>query len=117
MRAVTYLTDERDWSRGLDEAKSLETLRAVVAGWMPFVPDALAVVEQMDARDFGAWRAALAAERKGRFAGEDAAQRFGELMIPTALLRASMLARQLHVPVGAMLLRIQDLGKLAELLS
>jgi hypothetical protein len=113
--AVTYMTEERDWSRALDDAKSLETLRAVVVGWMPFVPDALAIVNRMDSRAFEKWRDGLAMERKGQFAGVEFQERFGALALPTALIRGSQGADRYKVPLGLYLIRVRDHGKLDEL--
>lgn len=115
MSAVTYLTEAKDWARALDKGSDLETLRAIVAGWAPFVPDAALVVDAMDAAAFRVWRDGLALERKGTFAGEEHAVRFGNLVIPTALLNGQLLADQYKVPLGALLLRIQQLGRLDEL--
>jgi hypothetical protein len=115
MSAISYLSEATDWAKGLTEARSLETLRAVVAGWSPFVPEAEAVVNEMDARDFDIWRDGLAKERKGVFAGEDFAGRFGALMMPTALLRGELLAAQYKAPLGAILIRCHETGHLEEL--
>lgn len=113
MSCVGYLTDERAWSRALTEAKSLETLRAVVSGWMPFVRDAQAVVEQMGERDFQQFRVGLMDERRGVFAGETWARQFGAVIMPETLIHATLMAQQFGVPLGTALLRMQQEGKVA----
>lgn len=112
MSAVGYMTSERDWSKALDEAKSLETLQAVVAGWAPYVPDAQAVVDAMEPSDFERWRDCLAIERKGRFAGEEFAHDFGALLIPGNLIRGSQLADTYKVPLGTALIKLREIGKI-----
>jgi hypothetical protein len=83
---------------------------AWLAGWMPFVPDALAVVNGMNASAFDEWQRGLRIERKRGFAGEEWIKRFGALLLPEQLIRASLKAHELSVPMGAVLIRMQEVA-------
>jgi hypothetical protein len=101
---ITDLTSEREWNKALDEAATLVQLQEVVRAWMPYVPDALAIVEQMDDDDFLAWRLGLSCERKHVFAGPDWVTRFGALAMPIVLGDATLYAQNVHRPFGGVLL-------------
>jgi hypothetical protein len=110
---VHHLTTERDWSRGLDEAASLDALRDHVARWMPFVPDAKKLVTYMDEESFFTWRLGLSVERElAKQKREPSApahfawmEQFATLLVPTILGDATLMGTNLHVPLGTILLR------------
>lgn len=105
---VHYLTEESDWKAALDTGMTLERLRANVGEWEPFVPDAAEIVAAMDGDGFERWRAGLATERQGAFAGEPFAVEFGALLIPGNLIRASQLSHTYHVPLGCALIKMAE---------
>lgn len=112
--SVGYLTDAKDWSRALDGADSIAALQAVCADWMPYVPDAVAVAGKMDAAAFDRWRVGLAKERKRReWRGQmEWVEEFGELVLPTNLLQAAMVAEQYKTPLGVALIQMENAGVL-----
>ena len=90
---------------------SPEPLFAFCRQWAEIAPDA---ADQVNAADFS-WehlRYVMEMERRGRFSGEGAARRFGAILIPTALMDASMVAMQFGVPVGLALNRLVEHGAL-----
>ncbi len=112
MTTVSYLTDEKEWSRGLSDSHDLTALREFVASWAPYVPDAQAIVKKMDDADYLRWSDGLFTERQGNFAGESFAKEFGALLLPGNLLKATMAAMQFKVPLGTALIRLSELKKL-----
>jgi hypothetical protein len=111
---IGHVTDDPapSWNAGLDGAGSLKELRAFVRGWPTLAPDAIAAARAMKAADWDDWRRGLASERKGEFAGEAWADKFGALLIPRRMLRASALASQFFVPFGVAWIRLRDLNLL-----
>jgi len=115
---VTYVTTEKDWSRGLDAAETPEQLVAYVGSWAPFVPDAAAIAMGLMVlappqrqRAWMAWRTGLARERERKPNGKPWMKRWGPLLIPEKLLDASLLARAAHVPLGTALIRMSEVQK------
>jgi len=102
---VTHMTSEQDWVRAVDEAATLADLRELTLAWEPFVPDAKAVAYGMTEDDWLAFRLGLSLERKAQFAGAEWAARFGYILQPAVLGDATLMALNLHVPLGTVLLR------------
>lgn len=120
MNAVTFdkpsfMADEEAWVRALDYAVHAETpvtFKKRLAVWLPFFPDAAAVIDAMvsNPRRYDAFRRGMQAERDKHFAGEEWAREFGAILAPANALRASVLAVRAHVPWGAALVRIAGVG-------
>jgi hypothetical protein len=66
----------------------------------------------MKREDFRQWRKGLAKERKGQFAGEDFAIRFGALLLPELLLKVGMVAVIFNAPWGCAYIRMKEAGQL-----
>lgn len=94
----TIDTNEQDYSKGLTEAKSLTALNAFLDLWVPYVPDAKAVVNKMTDSDFKDFKKGLEIERSGKFAGENWAHRYGSVLLPENLMKATLLADQFQAP-------------------
>jgi hypothetical protein len=114
MTPITYTSEQpQDWAEALWRASTLSHLRDVCAAWEKLCPDAKAVVDGMKTReDFRQWRKGLAKERKGEFAGEEFAVRFGALLLPELLLKVGMAAARFNAPWGCTYIRMKEAGQL-----
>jgi hypothetical protein len=110
---IGYLTEDpaKDYAAMLDAAVDADDLRAKLKGWRKLAPDAIAAARKMDARDFAEFKRGLQSERGGVFAGEEWADRFMDILLPSRMLRASMLANDFKVPWGLAWLRLKELDK------
>lgn len=118
MTPITYISEQpTDYAEALDAADTLEKLRATTGNWIPLAEDAHKVVMGMNPADFSEWRTGLAQERKGRFAGEEWAMKFGAVMMPEKMLKVSMIAMQFGAPWGCTYLRLKENGQLEDALK
>ena len=100
------------YSKGLWEARaSRASLDAFLDEWRAMAPDAAAVVSA-EGFDFDGFVSALESERRGKFSGEAAAEKYGPLLLPENLLECSMVAVQYGVPEGVALRRLIESGRL-----
>lgn len=118
MTPITYTSNQpADWANAITHATTLDDLRRVVEEWKELVADAHARVATMTEQDFDEWRHGLLKERRGQFAGEAFAARYGDVLMPTVLLAVSFYANQLHVPWGLMYLRLKETGQLQKVIA
>jgi len=112
---VTYLTDDpgKLYALEIGRADSQERLQKVLRRYDGLANDALAVVSAPEF-DFAEWRRGLEMERQGKFAGEDFAMRYGAVMLPDKMLRASITAQQFKVPWGTAFIRLAELARSPE---
>lgn len=111
---VTYLSEPaEDYQRALDAASDHEDLRSALEEWTWIASDAMDAAPT-DAQDFQEFKAGLAQERRGRFAGEAWAECFGAILMPELMLRVSEVADQFGVPWGCAFLRLREEGLLAD---
>jgi hypothetical protein len=110
------LTDDvpSQWNKALDGARTLDELRAVVTHWRPLCEDAFNAVQEWSDDDFALWRKVLRMERRGRFMGSDAMERFGAVLMPGTMFKVSITAHQFHVPWGLAYCRLRDTGRIVE---
>jgi hypothetical protein len=110
-RRIAYLTDDPTprYNAGLDRAKDPTALRAFLREWPTLAPDAIAAARSIKPADWPEWRRGLQSERKGTFSGEAWAERFGAILMPERMMRASMLADQFVVPWGVAWIRLTEL--------
>lgn len=109
---LNQLSEERDYSRALDAAAQTETpsaFRKAMVDWWRFFPDAKVQARKMDPAALVMFREGLFNERKGKFAGEEWAERFGAILLPKRAMEASQVAQHYHVPWGAAVLRLAEL--------
>jgi len=90
-------------------AAGVTEFREFIHEWRELAPDA---EQAANAEGFEFEKDAMEMERRGRFSGEDAVRRFGAIILPENLMRASMVAVQYHVPDGLALRRLVDVGRL-----
>lgn len=112
LRSIDYRDEpDQEYCSGLDGARLRLELLSHTVMYFPLFPDAheqaLAIA---DNEDFLQWRAGLAAERKGKFAGEDFMRKFGAILMPANLVRIGMIASQFKVPFGLAFRRMHEIG-------
>lgn len=115
MKGVHYLTDDpaKEYVADLDRVTNLQELRKLLRDWKPFVgKDAIDAAKAMDDADFTDFRDGLVLERKKKYAGDEWATKFGAIIIPTPMLKASTIAERFKVPWGTAFIRLRDTGKL-----
>jgi hypothetical protein len=116
MTPITFSSDQpTDYGKAIDAALTPEDLRSALLAWKNLAADALAVAETMTAEDFEVFRAGLRKERKGRFAGDEWAIKYGAILMPEVMFKVSMVASQFHVPWGLAYKRLEETGRLATL--
>lgn len=118
MPRITYVSEQpSDYSAALDAAKSLPELVATLKEWESLCADALAVAVKMTEADFAQWQEGHAKERRGEFAGEEYAKKFGALDMPATLLKVAMVAMRFGTPWGCAYLRLKQTGNLEKALA
>jgi hypothetical protein len=115
MNKIGYLSeDDKTYCRLVGLQKTLAKLRTFVRSYEPIASDALAIVDAMTEEDFAVWRAGIALERKGEFAGEAFAIKYGPVMMPTVIVRIGLIAVQYHAPFGVAYIRAREFGLVVE---
>lgn len=111
MNPIHYTSEQaHEYAAALTAADTREKLLAVLTAYRPLAADALAAAPQDDA-EFEAWRAGLARERHGRFAGFGWSARWGALLMPELMLRISLVASDFRVPFGCAALQLKEAGR------
>ena len=102
---------EGHYSLMLASSTTQDSLVEGLKDWSPFTMDALRIVRH-ERFDFDYFKEGLTKEQSGEFAGEDWAERNGAIMLPSRLLRASLVAGQYHEPLSMAMQRLVDLKQL-----
>lgn len=80
---VSYVSEiPVEYAKHLDAADTIDSLRATIALYAEIAADALWAANKMNGDDFTEWRTALKSERKGKFMGEEKAEKFGAILMP-----------------------------------
>lgn len=109
MKPITYISEQpSDYAKALDRAETLILLKITVSEYKILAEDAYSIVHEMDEQDFSEWRAGLKKERRGKFAGEQFSDKFGPLLMPETMLKASLVAHRFKVPWGLAYIRIRE---------
>lgn len=118
MTPITYISEQpTDYAKALDGADTLAVLRKTLGAWQEVAGDALKIAKGMTEDDFKEWRRGLAIERKGDFAGEEFAKKYGALQLPEVLFKVSMIAVQFGAPWGCAYIRLKETGNLEKALA
>lgn len=104
----------KDYTDGLTKAKTLPQLQEHVETYLRVANDAYQVTKGMTKPEFIEWRSGLAKERKGEFAGEPFALKYGAVLMPEILMRVSMVADEYKVPWGLAYIRLREVGRITE---
>lgn len=112
---INYLSEcDRDYSRGLVAAKTLEELQTHVEIYRRVADDAWQVVSQMSGEDFAEFMKGSRSERKGKFAGEAFAEKYSDVLMPKVLFMVSMTANHFKAPWGCTFIRMKEVGRITE---
>jgi hypothetical protein len=76
--------------------------------------DALPIVEGMDLSAFLAFGEGMRQERRGKFAGEEWAAKYGAVLMPEVLMRVGMIAGHFKAPWGCAYIRCKEEGMIKE---
>ena len=99
---LTRATDgvEKRYSDEVTAAQTLALLRAVLTEWAWCTPDALAAATEMEPAEFPVFREGWEKEKRGQFAGEDFAAKWGMILLPEHMIRTTIIADHFTVPWG-----------------
>ncbi len=113
---ITYTMDDptRAYGKDLDAADTLEKLHAALAQWRPIADDAFRAAQAWDEATFLEWRKALRVERRRRFMGAEAADKFGAVLLPAIMVQVGLVASHFRAPWGCAYFRLRDLGSIVE---
>ena len=100
-----------EYTAALGRVRSLSGLRTLLDDWREFCWAEREIVATWTEQDYRDFQAALWQERRGEFAGEEAAARFGAGLMPTNLFIATVEAQRLSVPTGAFVQRALEVGR------
>lgn len=112
MKPISYTSDQAaDYTAGLTACKTLPDLVEFLGQYRAVFSDALDAAPNTD-EEFHEFRAGLLRERRGQFAGEEWATKYGAILMPELGMRVSMVANQFHVPWGCAYIRLASAGRI-----
>ena len=113
---IGYLTGDpaRAYAKGLKAARNVEELVTHIGLYDRVAADALDVASRMSMTDFLEFKAGLAQEQRGTFAGEDFAKKYADVMMPRVMFEVSMTAEQFKAPWGCAYIRLREVGRIIE---
>jgi hypothetical protein len=112
---IHYTSDTcADYCKGLTAAKTLEALQNHVQTYQRVADDAWKVVKDMGQPAFLSFLNGLRRERRGHFAGEEWAEKYGAVLMPEILMRVSMVANMFGAPWGCAYLQLRAAEKIVE---
>lgn len=115
MDRIGYLSEcDKEYTKSLTAAETLDDLREHAKRWEPVAADALEIVSGMTEDGFKAFRKGLRSERRGKFAGEEWMNKYGAVMLPAVLFEASIVASLYMVPWGLAYIRLRESGRIVE---
>ncbi len=102
---------DTEWASAINEAETLVDLQGIANVFQRFAWDAKVKIGTFSDEDFGEFRDVLKKERSGEWAGEDAAIKFADILMPEFMFKVSMYAIQYTVPWGLMFRRMLEAGQ------
>jgi len=113
---IGYLTEDpaRDYAKGLTAATTLDELLKHIGLYDRVAGDAIETASKMTADQFEEFRDGLRKERRGKFAGEDFAIKYGDILMPRVMFKVSMVAEHFKAPWGCVYIRLCDVGQIIE---
>lgn len=97
--------------KDLDGASSVSELQEALARWPILAADAIEQADAMSGDDWDEFTIGKNAERKGRFAGEEWARKYGAILMPAAMVQPALIAARYFCPFGTAYIRIWQTGK------
>lgn len=112
---VGYLSETfADYNHCIDDAMTVCDIRECTVKFRRFADDAYRAASKMKESEWKFFRKGLREERKGKFAGNEWAAKYGAILLPEVMMRIGMLAVQFHVPWGCAFLRAKQCGIIEE---
>ena len=110
---ITYISDPvPSYTAAITAAKNRDELQDAIA---PFSLVAADAREMAGGKySFDEFRKGLRKERRGRFAGEDWAEKFAAIIMPEIMFRVSAVAQKFNAPWGVTYIRLKDAGRIIE---
>ena len=109
---ISYQTEPvRPYQDAIAGARNREELRDAIEPYLQVADDAMKATNDMD---WAEWTRGLKSERKGKYAGDEWAERYGAILMPEVMFKVSIVAEQFKVPWGLAYIRLRDVGKLKE---
>lgn len=103
-----------EYQKAINLAHNRDSLLTLLEPWKRIAADAIEIAQAMTHDDFKVFRRGLRQERRGTFAGEEWAERFSAVTMPTVMFKISMIANQFKVPWGVAFIRCKDVGRIVE---
>lgn len=100
---------DADYAKALTTCTNLADLRALVEAYAELAVDAMAQVAAIVEADWPEFARGLKAERRGKFAGEEWARRFGAILMPLPMMKITQIAAQFGAPFGVAWYRCKEL--------
>lgn len=111
---VSYTSDYlKEYAVGLNECKSRQRLNEFLEHWLHFASDAYAARPTNEV-EFKQFVRGLRSERKGRYAGDEWALRFGAILMPDLMFQVATIAVKFGVPWGLAFIRMQETGLITQ---
>jgi hypothetical protein len=100
---MIYINEDTDlvpvYIEELDSCHDLPSIQALLVKYSEISPD-LGEVEMNTQKDFNEFRAGLLLERQGESAGEVWCKKYASIVLPSYMIRASIIAEKYMVPWG-----------------
>lgn len=113
---ITYLTEDpaRDYSKAIRKATTLGELKEAIKDFESIAPDALEAAREMSVEDFTEFKKQIkyAARTMPEEWTRKFVDRWGVIVMPSWMIKASMVAEHFHVPWGTAFIRLKEEGKL-----
>lgn len=103
---------ELPYARVIDGARSKDELVAVLEPYALIAYDALLAAAALD--DWDDFKTGLRRERKGHYAGDEWATKYGAILMPEIMMRVSIIAEQYKAPWGTAYIRLVEAGRIKE---
>lgn len=109
MKPITHMSQQGpDYVAALRAVTTLAELRALTAEYGELCEDAKAIADTMTEADFDEYMAGSKLERSGFFAGDEFAHKYGAIMMPLVMIKATLIADKHKCPWGLAYLSMKD---------
>ena len=107
---ITYTTDDPAalYVEAIDSCVTLDDLKQTLSEWETLAPDAAKAVASMTETEFPAFVAGLKKERRGEFSGEEWISKWGMILMPEKMFKATMTSMRYGAPWGLAWIRLEN---------
>jgi hypothetical protein len=111
---IGYLSStDQDYSRALKKVKSLAELKELVNYYAPLTEDAIAAVNTMNSQEFVLFKEdSRRVETASGKEAERIVKAWGEIFVPSKMMKVSMTAINFGAPFGTAYIRMKEMGAL-----